>query len=88
MICTSDDLLDHSASMIGGMTGVANHGESPAERAGCDEALADDLGWGLGVVFRAYVAAAHGAMVELPGGPRGYQVLAASAHSAVVSQAA
>jgi DNA-binding MarR family transcriptional regulator len=70
------------------MTAAANHGASPAERAGCDEALADDLGWGLGVVFRAYVAAAHGAMAELPGGPRGYQVLAAAVHSAVGSQVA
>jgi DNA-binding MarR family transcriptional regulator len=50
--------------------------------------LADDLGWGLGVVFRAYVAAAHDAVSELPGGPRGYQVLAAAAHGAVGSQLA
>jgi DNA-binding MarR family transcriptional regulator len=70
------------------MIGVASDGESPAEGDGCNKALADDLGWGLGVVFRAYVAAAHGAMAELPGGARGYQVLAASAHSAVGSQVA
>ncbi len=51
-------------------------------------AVTDDLGWGLGVVFRAYVTAAHDAVAELPGGPRGYQVLAAAAQSAVGSQLA
>jgi DNA-binding MarR family transcriptional regulator len=48
--------------------------------------LADDLGWGLGTVFRAYVAAAHAAVADLPGGPRGYQVLSAAAHGVVGSQ--
>jgi DNA-binding MarR family transcriptional regulator len=48
--------------------------------------LAHDLGWGLGTVFRAYVAAAHAAVADLPGGPRGYQVLSAAAHGAVGSQ--
>ena len=33
---------------------------------GCGAALADDLGWGLGVVFRAYVTAADAAVAELP----------------------
>jgi DNA-binding MarR family transcriptional regulator len=59
-----------------------------AEPASCGAALADDLGWGLGVVFRAYVTAAHEAVAELPGGPRGYQVLASAAQSAVGSQLA
>jgi DNA-binding MarR family transcriptional regulator len=54
----------------------------------CGNALADDLGWGLGTVFRAYVTAAHAAVADLPGGPRGYQVLAAAAHGAVGSQLA
>ncbi len=55
---------------------------------GCGEALAGDLGWGLGVVFRAYVNAAHAAVAELPGGPRGYQALAAAARSDIGSQLA
>ena len=58
------------------------------EAAGCEDALADDLGWGLGMVFRAYVAAAHAAVADLPGGPRGYQVLSAAARGTVVSQLA
>jgi len=60
----------------------------PKVGAGCAKALAGDLGWGLGVVFRAYVTAAHAAVAELPGGPRGYQVLAAAARSNVSSQLA
>jgi DNA-binding MarR family transcriptional regulator len=40
------------------------------------------------VTFRAYVAAAHRVLVDLPAGPRGYQVLAAAASGAVNSQLA
>ena len=54
----------------------------------CGNALADDLGWGLGTVFRAYVNAAHAAVADLPGGPRGYQVLSAAAQGTVGSQLA
>ena len=45
----------------------------------CVGALAGDLGWGLGVVLRAYATAAHTAVADLPGGPRGYQILSAAA---------
>jgi DNA-binding MarR family transcriptional regulator len=48
----------------------------------------NDLGWALGAVFRAYVRTADAAMQELPGGPRGYQVLAAAVHDAPRSQLA
>jgi DNA-binding MarR family transcriptional regulator len=47
---------------------------SAADCAGLD----GDLGWQLGSVFRAYARAANAALAELPGGPRGYQVLAAT----------
>jgi DNA-binding MarR family transcriptional regulator len=40
--------------------------------------LEGDLGWMLGVVFRAYVKASDHALRDLPGGPRGYQVLTAA----------
>ncbi|MEV0590368.1 MarR family winged helix-turn-helix transcriptional regulator [Nonomuraea cavernae] len=43
------------------------------------DALDRDLGWSLGVVFRAYVRIADALVAELPGGARGYQVLAAAA---------
>src|ERR1700679_1794545 len=40
------------------------------------------------MIFRAYVKAAHAAMADLPGGPRGYQVLSAAAQGMVGSQLA
>jgi DNA-binding MarR family transcriptional regulator len=54
----------------------------------CVGALAGDLGWGLGVVLRAYATAAQTAVADLPGGPRGYQILSAAAQGAVSSQLA
>jgi len=41
--------------------------------------LEGDLGWMLGVVFRAYVKASDHALRDVPGGPRGYQILTAAA---------
>ena len=52
------------------------------------DALGCDLGWALGVAFRAYVAAADDALGALPGGPRGYQVLVAAATEPAASQGA
>lgn len=46
--------------------------ETTTEVARCVE---DDLGWGLGVVFRRYQKAATEVMSDLPISPRGYQVL-------------
>jgi DNA-binding MarR family transcriptional regulator len=70
------------------MFGTARPRGDEAGSAACENALADDLGWGLGVVFQAYVTAAHAAVAELPGGPRGYQVLAAATRAAVGSRLA
>jgi DNA-binding MarR family transcriptional regulator len=39
-----------------------------------------DLGWTLGTVMRTYLRATATALVDVPGGPRGYQVLTACAH--------
>jgi DNA-binding MarR family transcriptional regulator len=62
---------------------------SPAETAAreCD-ALAEDLGWALGAVFRSYAKAASAAIGDVPGGPRGYQVLAAAATDSLGTQLA
>ncbi|RIV41569.1 MarR family winged helix-turn-helix transcriptional regulator [Micromonospora radicis] len=38
----------------------------------------DDLGWMLGVLFRAHLRGAEHTLGDLPGGPRGYQVLVAA----------
>jgi DNA-binding MarR family transcriptional regulator len=66
----------------------AGQRDDAADPSGCEDALADDLGWGLGMIFRAYVKAAHAAVADLPGGPRGYQVLSAAAQGTVASQLA
>ncbi|GAA3396474.1 MarR family winged helix-turn-helix transcriptional regulator [Cryptosporangium minutisporangium] len=50
--------------------------------------LGDDLGWALGVLFRAYAKAARAAMSDVPGGPRGYQVLATSVRNTPGTQLA
>jgi DNA-binding MarR family transcriptional regulator len=46
-----------------------------------------DLGLALGVVFRSYVKAAEAVVNDLPGGPRGYQVLASAAQDGAGNQA-
>jgi DNA-binding MarR family transcriptional regulator len=84
----SDHLCEDVVPYAGLVSPAANDAVPLVTAAGCGDALADDLGWGLGVVFRAYVTAAHSAVAELPGGPRGYQVLASAAQSAVGSQLA
>jgi DNA-binding MarR family transcriptional regulator len=70
------------------VTDVAEHQDGAMPVGSCGNALADDLGWGLGTVFRAYVTAAHAAVADLPGGPRGYQVLSAAAQGTVGTQLA
>ena len=65
---------------------IPGHHDDVGDAPSCAGALAGDLGWGLGVVLRAYATAAHTAVAELPGGPRGYQILSAAAQGAVGSQ--
>jgi MarR family transcriptional regulator, transcriptional regulator for hemolysin len=50
--------------------------------------LETDLGWALGRVFRSYVKMFDAILSDLPGGPRGYQVLAAAVHGTPCSQLA
>src|SRR4051794_10590171 len=54
----------------------------------CASAVNSDLGWALGVVFRSYVKAANHAVADLPGGPRGYQLLTIAARALPVTQLA
>ena len=77
-----------ATSYDGVVDDVAGRRDQVGDAPGCEDALADDLGWGLGMIFRAYVKAAHAAVADLPGGPRGYQVLSAAAQGAVGSQLA
>jgi DNA-binding MarR family transcriptional regulator len=50
--------------------------------------LQSDLGWALGVVLRAYAKGAGNVIADVPGGPRGYQVLAAAVSGAEGTQLA
>lgn len=52
--------------------------QDPCEQKNCRD-LDGDLGWALGVVFRAYAKATRAAMADVPGGPRAFQVLVAAA---------
>ena len=47
-----------------------------------------DFGWALGTVARAYLRRAEASMQELPGGPRGFQVLSIAGSGQCRSQAA
>jgi DNA-binding MarR family transcriptional regulator len=51
-------------------------------------AVESDFGWALGTVMRAYMTAANHAVEDVPGGPRGYQVLAAASRGEPGSQLA
>jgi DNA-binding MarR family transcriptional regulator len=47
-----------------------------------------DLGWALGTVTRSYLRIAAEAVADVPGGPRGYQVLSAAARGDAGTQLA
>jgi DNA-binding MarR family transcriptional regulator len=91
-IIMSTEHLSNSACPASSYDGVVDEVAGDHDEVGdapdCEDALADDLGWGLGMIFRGYVKAAHAAMADLPGGPRGYQVLSAAAQGTVDSQLA
>ncbi len=72
------------------MQAVTAHGAGDDARPDlpCGGALSEDLGWALGVVFRYYLKAANAAFTDVPGGPRGYQVLAAATRGEPGSQLA
>jgi DNA-binding MarR family transcriptional regulator len=50
--------------------------------------LAQDFGFHLGVVFRAYIKAAKAIIEDIPSGQRGYQVLTAAVHGEATNQSA
>jgi DNA-binding MarR family transcriptional regulator len=47
-----------------------------------------DLGWALGTVTRSYLRTAAQAVADVPGGPRGYQVLSSAARGDAGTQLA
>jgi DNA-binding MarR family transcriptional regulator len=90
IVCATEH-LEHKSSLkplIEGRVGHMSVGSLPGRGPGREGVLRDDLGWALGVVFRSYVKAAGAAFADLPGGPRGYQVLAAAVRGQLASQLA
>ena len=63
-------------------------GTKPGRQSADSCALSNDLGWALGVLSRSYVKAVAATFADVPGGPRGYQVLAAAARDEHGSQLA
>ena len=61
---------------------------TPGRQAADCCTLRNDLGWALGALSRAYVQAVSATFADVPGGPRGYQVLAAAAREEPGSQLA
>jgi DNA-binding MarR family transcriptional regulator len=91
MIYQADDLGDIApGSMVGVDAGTRRDDPcaGPCGIPAADDGLDQDLGWALGVLFRAYLRTAHDAFADIPGGPRGYQVLAAADRGTVTSQLA
>src|SRR6202049_443519 len=89
IISIAEDLRGSALSRYDGMVDEPlGHRDEVGDAPSCVGALAGDLGWGLGMILRAYATAAHTAVADLPGGPRGYQVLSAAAQGAVSSQLA
>src|ERR1700759_403232 len=75
ILCQQEYLEDRMSVMLRYPSGMAER--QPGQGRSAD--LQGDLGWMLGVVFRAYVKASDHALRDLPGGPRGYQILTAAA---------
>jgi DNA-binding MarR family transcriptional regulator len=63
-------------------------GTSPGRQAADCCTLKNDLGWALGALSRSYLQAVSATFADVPGGPRGYQVLAAAAREEPGSQLA
>jgi DNA-binding MarR family transcriptional regulator len=64
-------------------SGVAGTADAPPIAA---DVLKDDFGWALGVVLRAYIRSAEAVVGDIPGGPRGLQVLSAAAQGTASNQ--
>ncbi|HUZ20488.1 MAG TPA: MarR family transcriptional regulator [Acidimicrobiales bacterium] len=70
------------------MPGVREVAAEPEPAVPASRALGDDLGVALGAVFRCYVQNAEAVLGQLPGGPRGYQVLDAASRQLAEGQGA
>ena len=71
MLCPEEGLCSRTSA-------IRRYAVPVTKRQGDSTRLDSDLGWMLGVLFRAYVKASEHALHDLPGGARGYQVLTAA----------
>lgn len=55
------------------------------DRAAAD-LLKDDFAWALGITLRRYLRAVDGMLADIPGGPRGWLVLASASQDAAANQ--
>jgi DNA-binding MarR family transcriptional regulator len=87
-ICSPDLRSNYAFGYHGGMSTATKSGAEAdlGPESACGGVLRNDLGWALGVVFRSYVKAATAAFTDVPGGPRGYQVLTAATRGEPGSQ--
>jgi len=70
------------------MPGAREGGAKPTPEPSAPTSLGDDLGVALGAVFRCYLQHAAAVLGQVPGGPRGYQVLGAAAQQLAEGQGA
>ena len=84
IVCTTEHLYCNSSvrQLISGTLSVM----TAVKPDSCT--LSSDLGWSLGVLSRSYGKAVSAIFAEVPGGARGYQVLAAAARDEHGSQLA
>jgi DNA-binding MarR family transcriptional regulator len=62
--------------------------QAPESPAHTHVDLQSDLGWALGVVLRGYAKGAQSVIADVPGGPRGYQVLTSAVDGTPCTQLA
>jgi DNA-binding MarR family transcriptional regulator len=84
------DNRDHRANLT--KAGKIGRMASKASETRNDSTVTDrsrqDLGWALGTLLRAYLKQTGEVLAELPGGPRGYQVLSLASGTECHNQAA
>jgi DNA-binding MarR family transcriptional regulator len=68
MFCLTEHLSHRRTSNV--------NGAGTIETVTTPQSVESDLGWALGTVLRNYLRATEEAIAGVPGGPRGYQVLA------------
>ncbi|MER7004456.1 MarR family winged helix-turn-helix transcriptional regulator [Dactylosporangium sp. NPDC000555] len=62
--------------------------QAPESPADTHVDLQSDLGWALGVLLRGYAKGAQSVIADVPGGPRGYQVLTSAVDGTACTQLA